>query len=122
MDFEKVGGRKFVLSLILILVGAAVELFTTRGITMAFAGLLGTILATFSATNMVITNKGIELKKSEGEATEGSQVIPPPSDIDVEAIAGKVTEKLAPLNEAIVGLQQATLNNGKLIAALLSKG
>ena len=38
----RLGGRKFLMALITIGVGTAIEMYTTRGITPAFAGLLAT--------------------------------------------------------------------------------
>lgn len=48
---QRVGGRKFLLALIVIALGTVIELYTQRGITASFAGLLTAIVASFSAAN-----------------------------------------------------------------------
>ena len=57
MIFDKVGGRKFVLALIAVAVGAAVDLLTERGLSQSLGMLLGGIVAAFSVTNMAVKYK-----------------------------------------------------------------
>lgn len=62
---QKLGGRKFLLTLLAIAVGTAIELLTERGLTAAFAGLMGTLIAAFG-----LANAGIErahVKSNEGK-------------------------------------------------------
>ena len=69
----RLGGRKFLMALITIGVGTAIEMYTTRGITPAFAGLLATIVATFSITNTA--NSKAYFNRPKGEA--GGSAAPP---------------------------------------------
>ncbi len=55
--WEAIGGRKFIMSLVLIAVGTLVELKTDRGVSASFAGLLVGILGAFSAANALTTIK-----------------------------------------------------------------
>lgn len=57
MNLDNLGGRKFVLTVVCVAVGTAVELYTSRGVTPAFAGLLGTLVAAFGAANAFNTQQ-----------------------------------------------------------------
>jgi len=60
--FQRLGGRKFLLAIIVIGVGTAVEIVTERGVSANFAALLGGIVAAFSAANFAVSRE--HFKKS----------------------------------------------------------
>jgi len=53
------------MALIVIAVGAAVELMTTRGLTTVYASLLGLIYGSFTAGNFAVTNQHFKHKKPQ---------------------------------------------------------
>lgn len=54
------------MALVVVGVGTAIELHTVRGLSPVFAGLLATILATFSMTNYATTKQHMNTKASGG--------------------------------------------------------
>jgi len=113
---EKLGGRKFVLAMIAVAVGTAIEVTTTRGVSGSFAGLLAGIVAAFGAANAVITNRAmsVEADASEpvGELTPAVDLSPINNELaavkDIQGRQGQVIEQLA----------QGLSNNNKLVTAL----
>lgn len=53
------GGRKMFLTLIAMFIGGAVEMYSANGMSASFAGLLAALIAAFSASNTLITNKQV---------------------------------------------------------------
>lgn len=71
---RKLGGRKFVITLMLAGLAAIIESHKEAGISMAFAGLIGTIITTFCAANAFISKEhfkkdqsGTDLADTQGE-------------------------------------------------------
>jgi hypothetical protein len=55
--FEKLGGRKFVLALVVIVVGTLVQMFGKNGLSTEFVGLLVGITGIFGAANAAVSMK-----------------------------------------------------------------
>lgn len=113
--FEKLGGRKFLLTLIVIGVGTAIELLTTRGVSTGFVSLLVGVLGVFSASNVAITNKAI----NQAPAADGT---PSPSAIDTSLIEAEIAMLKANQDQLQSNLGvfgQALETMRKLIAAAL---
>lgn len=67
--FDKIGGRKFVMALVLIVAGALVDVLAPNGLSVNLMGLMTAVYAAFTASNAFVTNKHLE---SESKApTEG---------------------------------------------------
>ncbi len=94
--FEKLGGTKMSLSILAILVGAAIELLTPRGVSPSFAGLLAGIVAAYGAANAVITNRTSSLEAespSESSQVESLQVAEKlaSQEADIQALKSTIT-------------------------------
>jgi TolA-binding protein len=76
--FDKLGGRKFALTLLVILVGALVEAFGKNGLSQNFVALLLGSSTIFGAANAMVTMKAGELTAGQGAsepvADEGSTI------------------------------------------------
>lgn len=90
--FEKLGGRKFVLSLLVIAVGTAVQILSPNGVTSEFVALLVGVAGVFGAANAVVTNKAI----SEGPTS---------------------TDLTSDLNNRVAGLEQAAATTTQVLEA-----
>jgi protein-S-isoprenylcysteine O-methyltransferase Ste14 len=108
---DKIGGRKFILALILVAVGTTIEMTTDRGVSASFAGLLGVILAAFGASNVIA-------KKKNGESIQvGAEA--PAASVEVEALSYKLDEIQA--NQETLMITVA--NNQKILrAAAINEG
>lgn len=71
---QKLGGRKFLLALVVIGVGTAIEIYTERGMSVAFATLLGSIVAAFSASNFAVTREHFRSSSAGSEGSVGRDV------------------------------------------------
>lgn len=71
--FEKMGGRKFVLSLIVIAVGTAVQILSPHGVTESFTALLIGVAGVFGASNAFVSAKSV------GAVSEATDVASEPA-------------------------------------------
>ena len=76
--FDKIGGRKFVMAVVLIVAGAIVDVTAEGGLSVNLLGLMTAIYATFSASNAIITNKQLT---TESERAEPSEPVKPNDDV-----------------------------------------
>jgi hypothetical protein len=79
MNIDSLGGRKFVLTVLCVAVGTAVEITTTRGVSPAFAGLLAALVAAFGAANAYNTNQAL---KASTSPDDNAPTGPTMSDLD----------------------------------------
>jgi hypothetical protein len=70
--FESIGGRKFIMAVLCMLAGVAIELKAANGLSVNMLGLLTALYATFSATNTIITNKQLKV-----EAESAAELVTP---------------------------------------------
>ncbi len=103
-----IGGRKFLLALIAIGIGTAIELTTDRGVSASFAGLLAGIIATFSAANFAVTNSHMK-KGNKGGTPEVS---------NVSAQMNEINNSLQAMAETQTQAAQITMNTHKLIQTM----
>lgn len=130
MNFDLIGGRKFVLAIIIIGVCTGIQLKTGAGITESFTALMIGIMAAFGATNAYVTAKvGSEQKAEPASAPEAPQAAEPAqppeepqqigaNDLVIQAINelnGKI-ELMASAVEAVS--EQAKSANKNATAAL----
>lgn len=71
---QRLGGRKFLLALIVIGVGSAIEIYTKRGMSTAFATLLASIVAAFSASNYAVTREHFKCSAAGSEGSVNKDV------------------------------------------------
>lgn len=75
MDFlQRLGGRKFLMAIVIMVVGALIELKTERGLSPTYAGLLGTLFATFSAANFGVSREHLK-SRANGDADGVSEKV-----------------------------------------------
>lgn len=67
---EAIGGRKFLMAIVMLIAGVAVELLGKNGLSVNMAGLMAALYTAFSASNALITNKQLA---SQAEQTEPIQ-------------------------------------------------
>lgn len=72
--FLALGGRKFVMSLIVIAAAVAVDIYSQRGLSANLAGLLGAILASFSIANVAATKAYIGGKAASSDNSGSEEV------------------------------------------------
>ena len=86
MWLEALGGRKFVLAFIVLIIGTIVQLKSPTGVTESFVALLVGITAAFGASNAYVSSKAISAESSEGSAE------PPPQPVDLSPIESRIAE------------------------------
>lgn len=119
--FEAIGGRKFIMSLVLIAVGTLVELKTDRGVSASFAGLLVGILGTFSAANAFVTKTmGSETESSEEAAPDLTAHIAPIQS-DINKISTEAKENAALMSQTLANIGTSVANQNKILAVLMQK-
>lgn len=74
--FDKIGGRKFVMAIVVIIVAALIDALGKNGLSTNMIAILGTVYATFSASNAFVTSKAQQLAAPTGEEP---QQAPPPA-------------------------------------------
>lgn len=127
---EKIGGRKFVLTMIVIAVGTAVQILSPHGVTDAFVALLVGVSAAFGATNAIVSRKAIDLEMKQIEGSETVAAEPVTAQVDFTPVNGQLAalnSQIATLQEvsaiqaqALTGLQQGTVITQNLVKAILS--
>lgn len=137
---EQMGGRKFLMAVLCMAAGVAIELKAENGLSVNMLGLLTAIYATFSATNTIITNKQLKIEASEGGAEVPSPVVEQPEAAAVAPnnelqelrtqlvpIVNLIGQELVSIKdaqkaqmEATGAIQQTVSNIQKAISALLS--
>lgn len=119
---ERLGGRKFLLTLIAVAVGTAVELTTARGITTSFAGLLAALVAAYGAANAVITNKGITMNAAAEGTEEAADAVSNVDFAPIETKLNELAEQQMKQAELLANVGLSAQNTNKLLAAALNQG
>lgn len=57
--FDKLGGRKFVMSIICLVAGVLIEIYSKNGLSANMVALIGALYATFTGANAFITGKSL---------------------------------------------------------------
>ncbi len=121
---DKLGGRKFLLTLIVIGVGSLVQALTAKGVTTEFAALLIGAATAFGASNAAISLKSMGMTSTSEGSSEEPVVQAPPVDL------APVFNEISFLNDRIGSLTQAanvhaeslqTLQEGVAAAQNLAK-
>ena len=73
MNFDAIGGRKFVLAIISLIAGLVTHVLSAKGLTTEVVGLIVGVIGTFSVANTVTTIKA----PTETEVSEPSESILP---------------------------------------------
>lgn len=109
---SKVGGRKFIIAGLITLAAAAAEIFGPKGLSTELAALLGTIYATFSASNALITKKQMETS-----AAAEPQAALPPVDPMPELIQ-RLGPPLDLIGKELISLKEGQAEQAKVLEVL----
>lgn len=97
MDY--LGGRKFVMGLIMVTAGVVIEIYGKNGLSTNMVALLGAVYATFNAANALVTSRTANAASQPVEPTEASSA--PVVEAPPEATQASVEAKLVPIVQAI---------------------
>jgi len=122
--FEAIGGRKMAITLVVLLLGTAIELFTSRGVSEGYVALLIGASTVFGISNAAVSIKGLSVGQQQAskEASEQGATVADETAIKLDYVGTALDQH----NEAIVKLQeeletqaQALDTATKLIKAML---
>ena len=114
---EKLGGRKFVLTLLIIAVATVIELLTERGITEAYAMLLAGLVGVYSASNVAITRGALTAAGVTSEEG-GEEALTPPEAPGAPELAA-LSERLQAQEEALASVAESVAQSNQLMLQVL---
>ena len=77
--FDKIGGRKFIMALVVIIVAAVIDALGKNGLSTNMIAILGTVYATFSASNAFVTSRAQQLVAQPAEEPQAATPPEPPA-------------------------------------------
>jgi len=110
MDY--LGGRKFVMGLIMVAAGVVIEIYGKNGLSTNMVALLGAVYATFNAANALVTTKTASAAASQ-PAEEAEPAPAPVVQAPQEATQASVEAKLVPIVNAIAA-ELAKINDNQI--------
>lgn len=113
MDFDKIGGRKFVAFLVATIAGVLTHALSSKGLTAEVTALLIGLVGTFSASNAFTTAKELSTRPASEDI---SQLESEPVEVEV-APAPEMPNIMPTLEQLAVSSQ----NTNKLLAVLLQR-
>jgi hypothetical protein len=124
MDFlQKIGGRKFIMALIVVGAACALEVKSPNGLTPTMATFLGSIVAAFSAANYMATSKHMD-SRSGGKSDVSSQLDTISDQIkqanDPETIA-KLTDLLTNIHNKLSAVENVSGQVGGAVLNLTNQ-
>lgn len=114
MTKSRFGGRKFLLALLAIGVGTAIELLTDRGLSVPMAGLLGTIVAAFQAANYAVTREYARKSAQQSVASKAGGE-------EVKKTVVELADKVNKIGDALVAVGQTAANTNQILQAAAQK-
>jgi hypothetical protein len=111
--FEKLGGRKFLFSILTLVVGTIVEVKTERGVSVNFVTLLLGISGVFITGNALITSKALSTGNGEGAPSAPSN-----DSVSKEDIS-EVKSQLEVATKLLTNVGTSVDNVQKLSASIL---
>ena len=125
---EKLGGTKFLMTLIAMGIGTAVEILKPTGLGPTFAGLLAGLVATYGVANTMITNKALATMPDLGEEPvaqpEVKQESATPNLVQADYVAQALQDlsnMQAKQGELILNIAETSTNTNKLLAGALNQ-
>lgn len=122
---QRLGGRKWILALVAIGVGAYIELYTQRGLSQTMAGLLAALVASFHAANHFTTQMYLKSKGSSGASASDSRIeamsakLDKVHDVAVNAQDGEQVKQFVTLlkgiQDSLVQVQSTTGQVGQAV-------
>ena len=116
---EAIGGRKFLMVILMLGVGMGIEILGKNGLSTTMAGLIMGLYTAFSAANVVAT-----VKAQKGEAPASVEPTAPIEPLDMTPITGALShlvERNAAQEQALQTLQASQASVQKALAAILSR-
>ena len=106
MNFDKIGGRKFVLAIISLIAGLATHVLSVKGLSTEVVGLIIGVIGTFSVANTVAT---IKTPGSQDVSELEFDALPPVDHTQLDLLRGQqaLLEQIA---VTVGGTQQMLLN------------
>lgn len=92
--FDKIGGRKFIMALVVIIVAAIIDALGKNGLSTNMIAILGTVYATFSASNAFVTSKAQQLVAQPAEEPQTAAPPAQPQGPTVQDIMPGLTNAL----------------------------
>lgn len=111
---EHLGGRKFVLTLILIAAGVLVDTFSSKGISQELVALFVGIMTVYGASNAAISMKALKVEGSGSQAE-------PQAVVDYSAPIAEVNQQLQQLGKTVEAIGLSSTNTNKLLMAALKQ-
>ena len=108
---QNLGGRKFLLSILAIGCGTAIEVLTVRGMTPAFAGVLTGIVAAFAVSNWASTREYYKAGPQKDNNNKQLQALEKRQE-KVEQSLVNVAQNVHTMNVLIDNAQRG-MNNGQ---------
>lgn len=112
---EAMGGRKFLMVILMLGVGMGIEILGKNGLSTTMAGLIMGLYTAFSAANVVATVKAAK--------TEGQEEPTPATPVDLsktEAALSHLIERNAALEQAAQTMQTSQASIQKALATLIT--
>jgi hypothetical protein len=103
---DVIGGRKFLMAIILIAAGIVIEIYGKNGLSTNMASMLAGIYAIFSGSNALITNKQLAVEGSLATTEPPSlQALPPSEPALSRSEAEQIIGAIAPAFEKMQAVQ-----------------
>jgi hypothetical protein len=105
MDFDKVGGRKFVLAIVSLIAGLVTHVLSVKGLTSEVVGLIVGVIGTFSVANTVAT-----VKAPGSQEIEADVQLPPPAppvDNGQTALLEQIAVTVGQTQQLLINAMQA---------------
>lgn len=123
------------IALVVLGIGAAVELLKTEGISPTFAGFLGAIVAAFSAANYAVTREHMHMKVEQQGGGDGDRVAEkldelaktiqasadPQSLQALVSVLSKLNNDIDEVKQGMLPLSEGMVNTQKAVSALIQR-
>jgi hypothetical protein len=137
---ERLGGRKFILSLVVIAAGVAVQVYSNKGLSYELIVLLLGVKGSFSLSNVMANKDGLKFLTAETSMIQRQQLQPQQQQKQQQSASSETVEpqqqkpsensstELQQLRQEVAQLAQAqgailnsVANSNKLLAAALNR-
>jgi TolA-binding protein len=115
---DKLGGRKFVLTILMLIIGSVVEVKSANGMSAVFAGFLAAMLAAFSTANVIATKATASMSAKDESGGELAETVTQLDNVNGSKLES-IESQLNSVQDTILAIGQTTLNTQKLIQGAL---
>lgn len=117
---ESIGGRKFLLSILVLGAGVGVHLGSPKGLSPELVALMLGIAGGFQITNMMANKHGLQFGNGAAAASEeqsSSEASEPAAPVPEQGLQEQMNE----IRQMMLQVAQSSANTNKLLAAALGK-